>query len=77
MLWNLMNDEEYGPLKLLKLKYSRECQITQNCSRIVVDTSNVLERYPWIVQNTYKSNGKRKMSVQKIFKIEADEEVTK
>ena len=34
MHWNLMNDKEFGSLKLLKLKYRREDQIIQTFFRI-------------------------------------------
>ena len=34
MHWNLMNDEEFGSIKLLKLKYRRGDQIIQTFSKI-------------------------------------------
>ena len=34
MHWNLVNDEEFGPTKLLKLKYRREGQIIQTFCKI-------------------------------------------
>ena len=35
MHWNLMNDEEFGSVKLLKLKYRRGDQIIQTLRKIV------------------------------------------
>ena len=34
MHWNLLNDEEFGSIKLLKLKYRKGDQIIQTISKI-------------------------------------------
>ena len=82
MHWNLMNDEEFGSRKLLKLKYRRGDQIIQTfCkigspqklgppSLICRNFKSLPKKILWIIQNTWKSNEWARICILEIFKIE-------
>ena len=82
MHWNPMNDEEFGSIKFLKLKYRRVDQIIQTFCRIdsprkLVPPSltcrnfkSLIKKILWIIQNTWKSKEWGRICVLESFKIE-------
>ena len=82
MHWSLMNDNEFGSTKLLKLKYRKEegnnSEFLQNWFRqeirspphLFLEILRVWEQYSWIMQNALKSNEWQRIWVCKTFKIE-------
>ena len=82
MHWNLMNDEEFGSIKFLKLKYRRVDQIIQTLCRIgspqklgppsliCRNFKSLTKKILWIIQNTWKSNEWGRIWVLESLKIE-------
>ena len=78
---NLINEEEFWCIKLLKLKYSRGDQVIESFCRNgfpqqlgpylqFVEILNVYEKYSLIIQSELKSNEWPKIWVHKNFKTE-------
>ena len=81
MYWNLMNDEEIGFIKLLKLKYGTRDQITQTSCKIgspqklgppslIWRNFNAITKVLLNHENELKSNEWRRIWVLKTLEIE-------
>ena len=82
MYWNLVNDDEFRPVKLLKLIYRKGDQIIQTFCKIdpppeirsplfyLYKFQDSEKKYFWIMQNALKSHDKPWIWVYKTFKIQ-------
>ena len=76
-----MNDDEFGSIKRLKLKYRKRNQVIQTFCKIgsleklgpsilICRNFKTLEKYSWIMQNALKSNEWLWIWVHKVFRNE-------
>ena len=79
MRWNVMHDEEFGSIELLRLKYRHREEIVKTfwksscpkrlgppsliCRNWFLEISRLWQRYSLIMQNTFKCNEWRRICV--------------